>query len=322
MQWIIFSASLPSKTSSSPRVALWRRLQRLGAVAPVGGVYVLPAQEATLEAYQWLAQEIRQAQGEAVVMHVERFEGLSDAQVIAIFQAARREDYAKLEPQVQTLETAIAAARLPDEHGDLRESLEKLRRRHAEIQRIDYFACPEGGQLAGRLARIAQALVSQDDTAATIARADRAAYQGRRWVTRPRPHVDRLACAWLIRRFIDPAAPIRYADDPAPDEVAFDVEGAPFGHHGQLCSFETILRAFALDDSALQRIAEIVHEIDLHDGHYTHPEIAGIDAVLAGWQRTELADTDREVYGLALFDGLYAALAQQASGGPLPAGGC
>jgi hypothetical protein len=307
MQWIVFSASLPSKTSSSPRVTLWRRLQRLGAVAPVGGVYVLPTQEVTVEAFQWLAQEIHQAQGEALVMHVERFEGLSDAQMIALFQAARREEYAKLESHLQALETTAMATPLADDQGELREALEKLRRRHAEIQRIDYFASPEGGQFATRLARIAQTLASQDATAAEVPHVDRATYRARRWVTRPRPHVDRLACAWLLRRFIDSAAPIRYADDPAPDEVAFDVEGAHFGHNGQLCSFETMLRAFALDDPALRAIAEIVHEIDLRDGHYTRPELPGIDAILAGWQQTELADADRETYGLALFDGLYAA---------------
>jgi hypothetical protein len=159
--------------------------------------------------------------------------------------------------------------------------------------------------VAARLGRIQEALAPA--VAEPVVPAAIAAYHAARWVTRPRPHVDRLACAWLIRRFVNPAAPIRYAAQPAPGEVAFDMVDAAFGHTGSLCTFETMLRAFGLDEPALQAVAEVVHEIDLRDGRYARPETAGIDAVLAGWQGADLADAEREVRGLALFDGLYAA---------------
>jgi hypothetical protein len=120
--------------------------------------------------------------------------------------------------------------------------------------------------------------------------------------------VDRLACAWLIRRFLNPQAMIRYAPNPLPDEIAFDMPDARFGHHGNLCTFETMLRAFGFDDPALHAVAEVVHEIDLRDGVYTRLETTGIDAVLRGWLRLDLPDADREARGCALFDGLYAAL--------------
>src|SRR5512144_1804660 len=100
MNWLVFSYSLPGKSGSGPRVNLWRRLRRLGAISPAGGAQVLPARDDCLEAFQWLAREIRQAKGEAVVMRVEQFEGLSDQQLIDLFHAAREEDYAEIERQV------------------------------------------------------------------------------------------------------------------------------------------------------------------------------------------------------------------------------
>src|ERR687893_1042446 len=108
MTWIVFSYSLPSKGSSSPRVTLWRRLRRLGAIAPAGGVHLLPARDECLEAFQWLAQEIRQAQGEAMVLHVARVDGLTDPQIIALFQAARTEEYLELDAEATVLEHAVA----------------------------------------------------------------------------------------------------------------------------------------------------------------------------------------------------------------------
>jgi hypothetical protein len=308
MHWVVLCYSLPSKTSSSPRVTLWRRLRRLGAISPAGGAYILPAREECVEAFQWLVQEIRLAQGDALLMHVEHFDGLSDAQLIELFHAARQEEYTELDAQAAVLEQAIPAAPELDALDGVRGELEKLRRRHADIARVDYFATSEGTQLASRLARIAQALAPLSPGERRVAPAALSAYRDRCWVTRPRPHVDRLACIWLIRRFIDPDAIIRYASAPESDEVGFDMAGGMFGHQGQFCTFETMVRAFGLDDEALRIIAEIVHAIDLRDGRSTRPEIAGIDAVLHGWLQADLADEERERAGVALFEGLYQAL--------------
>src|ERR671933_611539 len=240
MEGVVFTYSLPSKAGSSPRVTLWRRLRRLGAITPAGSIYVLPAREDCIEAFQWLAQEIRQARGDALVMHVGQFAGLPDPQVIALFQTARAEDYAALDTEAATLEQIAAAADDPEERSRIQEMLERLRRRHAEIVRVDYFDCPEGTRVAARLGRIQQALAPA--AVEQVVPAAIAAYHAARWVTRPHPHVDRLACAWLIRRFVNPAAPIRYAAQPEPGEVAFDMVDAQFGHTGSLCTFETMLR--------------------------------------------------------------------------------
>ncbi len=307
MAWVVFSYSLPSAGRSSPRVAVWRRLRALGAVSPKGGVHVLPARDECVEAFQWLAQEVEQAKGEALLMRVERFEGLSDAQLIALFQEARKEDYAALDERAADLEKNLTGSRKRDPKDDApaRELLTKLRREYAEIARIDFFTSPAGAQVASRLAKIEEALSPSRPDDMPVAPAALAAYRNKRWVTRPSPHVDRLACAWLIRRFINPRAVIRYSNAPLSDEVAFDMSQGPFSHHGNLCTFETMIKAFRLDDPAMGTIAEIVHEIDLRDGRYVRPEVPGIDAILRGWMSR--ADADREAHGVALFDGLYAA---------------
>jgi hypothetical protein len=308
--WLVFAYSLPSKAQSSPRVALWRRLRRLGAITLTGGIHVLPAREEDLEAFQWLAEEVQQAKGEAVVMRVAQFEGLADADLIERFRRVRAEDYAGIETQASALEEHLCASLKTEERARLRERLERLRRQHADIARIDFFDAPEGGFAASHLARIAQALAAGEVVPVSVAPAARESYRHRRWVTRPRPHVDRLACIWLIRRFIDPAALVRYANAPEADEVAFDMRDGVFSHRGNLCTFETMVLAFGLDEPSLHLMGEIVHEIDLRDGRYTHPETAVIDAVLKGWLLRGFSDQELEAHGVALFEGLYVAFAR------------
>jgi hypothetical protein len=309
VEWVVFSYSLSTK-SSSPRVALWRRLRRLGAISPAGGLYVLPARDECVEAFNWLAQEIRQARGEAVVMRVERFEGLTEQDLIALFNRARGEEYAQLDAQITSLEKLK-----PKERAQLKDAVEKLRKQHAEIARVDYFGSAAGTRVAGRLATLAQSLSSDRAPAPPIPPSSISAYRGKTWVTRPRPYVDRLACAWLIRRFIDPDAVIRYSPQPEPGQVAFDMEeGGEFGHRGSLCTFETMCRAFSLDDAGVRGLAEIVHEIDLRDGQFVPPAAPGVDAVLDGWHRANLTDAELETHGLALFEGLYQHFAHSPTG--------
>lgn len=317
MEWIALSYTLPARGTSSARVNLWRRLRRLGALTMAGGASILPARPECVEALQWMAQEIAQADGEALVMRIEEFDGLSDGELMERFRDARRADYAELDAQVDQLDRSVA------EHAEARswsrhlEALARLRRRHAEIARIDYFGAPEGMQVGAHLARVAAVLASHDGTSAAIEPVSVATLRGRSWVTRPRPHVDRLACIWLIRRFVDSAAAIRYAERARDGEIAFDMRDARFGHQGKHCSFETMVAALALDDPVLRAMGEIVHEIDLRDGLYQRPEVPGIDAILHGWLLADFSDAERESHGVALFEGLYDSLKE---GAAAPAG--
>ncbi len=308
MHWIVFSYSLPARSRSGARVMVWRRLSRLGAVATTSGVYVLPARDECVEALQWLAQETRQAKGDALLVRVAQFEGLSDTQLIDTFNRAREEEYRALDAQAALLEKASRSKARLDARDEAQDRLRRLRKRYLDIARVDYFKCPEAAMVAARLDRIEQALAPGPGARLPKPAATIAEYTDRHWVTRPRPHVDRLACAWLIRRFVDPRASIRYSAHPESGEVAFDMPRAQFGHQGNSCTFETMLQAFGLDEPALRAMADIVHEVDLRDGLYSRPHAEGIDAVLSGWLKANLTDAELEAHGVALFEGLYRSL--------------
>lgn len=287
MRWLALAYSL-SDPSSSRRVAVWRRLRQLGSVSPAGSLHLLPESDEAREAFGWLAQEIRDGGGQALLLEVERLEESERARVVEAFRAARDEDYRKLIDEIgQSHDRAKG---------------EKLRRRFDEISRIDWFAAAEGPRAAAALARL------EEKPEPVAPAADPASYRGRTWVTRPRPHVDRLSSAWLIRRFVDADARIRYSVEPQEEEVSFDLPGADFGHSGNLCTFETLLGAFGLDDPALRALAAIVHEIDLRDGLTSPPEAAGIDGILRGWLAAGWPDEELERHGIALFEGLYQSL--------------
>ncbi|CAN5126912.1 chromate resistance protein [soil metagenome] len=308
MRWIALSYSLPAESTSSRRVALWRRVRRLGAVSLSGGFYLLPANEETVESFRWLAEEIRAAGGAAFALRVEGFEDDGERDVIDLVQRARDEEYADIASRAVDLGNAAREADA-DDRPAIGEHLDKLRKRFAEARRIDFFHAPAGKGAASAIDRAAAALSDRPAEREEIAPVDAGAYRGRTWVTRPRPHVDRLACAWLIRRFIDPDAEIRYAEKPDAGQVSFDMRGAEFGHSGPVCTFETMVEAFRLGDPALTIIKEIVHEIDLRDGASARPETVGIDSILNGWRASDIPDADLEQHGIALFEGLYRTLA-------------
>lgn len=308
MAWLAFTYSLPSKGSSNPRVTAWRRLQRLGAVSLPGGVYLLPEQTDTLESLQWLAQEIKHAQGEALVIRVAAFEGLSEMDVISHFHDARRPEYEELAEQVTGLLAALPDDASQEKRLEVLDSLEKLRKRHAEIAKRDFFRTPEGGAVAAKLAQLSTRLTVDSTPMEAVEPVNLADFKGKVWVTRPHPFVDRLASTWLIRRFIDAGAVIRYRDAPEAGEVGFDMLDARFNHVGNLCTFEVVIAAFGIDAPGLLPLAEIIHDLDLQDGLYARPEAAGLEAVMSGWRHLPLTDDELEVRGVTLFEGLYQSL--------------
>lgn len=320
MRWLVFSYSLPTKAQSSPRVTLWRRLRRVGAISAKTGIHLLPHRDDCVEAFQWLAQEVKQAQGEALILYVDQVDGLSDPEIVELFRAARQVEYEKITAEAATLAATLEqrqknrAAAGDDPLEEVRGAIAKLRKRHNDSLRIDFFDCPAATGAAAALMQLEQA-VSPLDTPEALSTATLAEYYSRRWVTRPRPFIDRLACAWFIRRFINAEAPIRYSTKPEPDEVAFDMPEAEFGHQGNRCSFEVMVQRFGLEKPGVGAIAEIVHELDLHDGQYTHPEADGLDTIVRGWLLMGLSDQELEAQGLALFDGLYANVAERGVGG-------
>jgi hypothetical protein len=269
-------------------------------VSPTGSLYLLPESAEHREAFDWLAQEIKEAGGEALILAIDLLD--AEEQIKDLSRRARGEEYGKLAAEIEQISRS-------GDRAALRDQLEKLRRRLAEIARLDFFQTAEGAGARAALARLEAAVSQTDKPAPAVPRVEIERYRGKRWVTRPRPHVDRLASAWLIRRFVDPKAAIRYSDAPKKGEVSFDLRGADFGHRGQLCTFETLIASFGLDgDPALASLAEIVHAIDLADGTSARPEIPIVDGVLRAWAAAGWSDQELERHGIALFEGLYRTL--------------
>lgn len=312
MTWLVFTYSLPAGDRSSPRVAVWRKLTRMGAVNPHNGVYILPARDECFESFQWLSKEVHQYGGESLLMRVESFEGLTNAEVIGLFQQKTDKDYEEIESLLQALEKAAKKKLSSDNRLKYHSELQKLRKAQQDVLRTDFFNSPAGARIVSSFARLDRMLSEEDTTEAAISKVCKDDFKKKIWVTRPRPHVDRLSSAWLIRRFIDPDAEIRYSKIPQKGEIGFDLkEGGTFGHVGKFCTFETMLSAFELQEAALWKLGEIVHEIDLRDGLYMHPEIIGVDLVLKGWLLTGMTDQELELHGIHLFEGLFQALQKE-----------
>lgn len=298
--------SFSAAAGSTARVGAWRRLKRLGAISPRHGLYVLPRREPCVEAALWLSQEVEQAGGEALVMYVEAFVGLDDDQLVLQFHAAVAERYQPFEQRLAEVARRLAG----DERdaglvADLGAEIERVQAEFDDISQTDYFDSPAGRTIAATIQRLREDLSSWSREPVRVPRQDLEVYRGRAWVTRPRPYIDRTACAWLIRRFIDPPAEIRYRTRPQADEVPFDMTLGEFRHVGNRCTFEVMLEAFGLEEPGLRPIAEIVHEIDLRDGRYARPEARGVEAVLSGWHSAGLSDEEIERSAQTLFDGLY-----------------
>lgn len=301
MEWLVLAFTFRGQGASTARVAAWRRLKRFGAVSPRHGLWVLPSRAECLEAAQWLSQEVEHSGGETLVMTVSEFEGLDDADLVALFREAAATHYGPLLERIAEAGQRAARAE-PDTHG-LATTIARLEEELADMRRIDYFDAPEGQESTAALRALRERLNPTDEQP-SIPQRDADEYRGRTWVTRPRPYVDRLACAWLIRRFVDPRGKIRYRDRARANEVAFDMPGGEFEHVGPLCTFEVMLQAFGLDSPGLGAVADIVHEIDLRDGQAPRPETAGVEAILSGWLEAEMDDPALEAAGIALFDGL------------------
>lgn len=310
-RWLLLVHQLPS-TPSNLRVRTWRRLQQLGAIAVKQAVYVLPDSAATREDFEWLKAEIVAAGGEATVFASDSVDAWSDDELVEDFRRARQEAYAAIALDIeQVLELHTKRARAKRRPPAPRATLEKFRRRLADVERVDFFGSAGRDRVVQLLAALTER-VSMRATgpapASSAADQHAEAYQGRLWVTRPRPGVDRMASAWLIKRFIDPQARFDFVHDraAAPREaLPFDMFGVELSHHGAHCTFETLCERFAISDASVSRLGEIVHDLDLKDGRFGAPETAAVGYVIEGIQLTFEEDDTLLAHGITLFEALY-----------------
>jgi len=312
--WLLLIVSVPPEPSSL-RVRIWRKLQALGAVALKNSVYLLPFTPENYEQFQWLAQEVPKSGGDATLLKVDRIENMRVDDVIRLFHKARdrgyrplAERYRKLLPSLDRKATGATASRRDEELARLARELERLRE-------IDFFDAP-GYQEVKRLKETIEMRLHPPSAGGAPGTAEIPldSLKGRRWVTRPRPHVDRIASAWLIKRFVDLEAEFLFAppeEFPA-EAIPFDAMGAEFGHHGEDCTFETILKRCGLRDRRLGQLAEIVHEVDLRDQKFHRDEARGFDLAIRGLLGALKDDQQVLAHGMTLFDGLYATIGERA----------
>lgn len=318
-RWLLFVHQLPASPSHL-RVRTWRRMQKIGAVAVKQAVHVLPDSPEAREHFEWLRAEVHSAGGEASVFSGDCVDRWAHDALVEEFRRSRQDAYGALASAIEDVVARLEAPR-PSRRGRrpaTRRLLAGFRERLSAIEQIDFFGSAGRERAATLLRRLEDHMGG-----ATFGRrtgdadqADRAAYAGRVWVTRPRPGVDRMSSAWLIRRFIDPAARFAFATDrdrlPQPDAVPFDMFGVDFSHRGDACTFETLCDVFALTDPALGPIGGIVHDLDLKDDRFGVPEASTVAAVIEGLQLATPDDDELLQRGMVLFESLYQAFAQRA----------
>jgi hypothetical protein len=250
--------------------------------------------------------EIERGKGSAALCEAKFLDGVSDDDLRDLFNKARDVDYAELESDLR--KTGSSRLRRGGRQGDIRVKLEKAAHRLKTIAEIDFFGANGRGRVESLLSRLEHSFIVHDGPAAGDSKLLKSA-EAKMWVTRRDIHVDRIACAWLIRRFIDPKAQFKFVPDKkyrgGPGELRFDMAGAEFTHEGDNCSFETILERFSLADPALRAIGEIIHDLDLKDGKFRRAETSGIGHILDGIALTQRNDMDRVARGASLLDDVY-----------------
>jgi len=322
LTWLLFVHRLPPKPDYL-RVKVRRRLDRIGAVAIKNSVYVLPDRSDTSEDFQWLALEIQRDGGEALVCRSELIAGISDEDIVARFNAERDEAYRSIRESAAADfdESELATVSSDtDWRETVRTSCARAQRRLDEVIRLDFFGA-EGRSHAEAELRRFQDLLHRTSPQRPDARGDKATedpqrdsgaephLSGATWVTRAGVFVDRMASAWLIRRFIDGEASFKFVDvaryEGAPGELRFDTMPGEYTHVGDMCTFEVLVERFKLHDAGLVAIAEVVHDIDLKDDKFARAEAPGIEAVLTGIVNAVADDDARLSAAFPIFDALY-----------------
>ena len=297
--WLMIVFSLPA-TRTSERVEVWRRLKRIGAL-PLGPPgYVLPHSPQNQEQFEWLAAAIRDYKGQASVIQVRAIDNLPAAELVRRFNDARSIEYKELIEELgrmQRQKDGTVSGQQPA----------RLRRRLDEIASIDFFHCA----LRGETEELLQRALGRDLKGGSSGIARKSEFYNKTWVTRPRPGIDRVSSAWLIRRFIDPKAKFAFSSQPIRmrGAIFFDTfDGTGFTHKEDRCTFETLCKEFRINDPKVSTLAQIVHDADLRDEKFGRVEGQAIEAALTGWAEQSLADNEILKRGMQLFEGLYRSL--------------
>lgn len=308
-RWLLFIMQLPTRPAA-PRIKLWRRLQQIGSVALRGSVYVLPHTAQAREDFEWLRSEVVTAGGQASILLAQALTTDEHAAILQAFRDARAPDFKDLAASVGRLVTARKTSS-PTMRRTAERALRAAQQRLAELEAINFGGSPERDAAAAAISALTSRLATSersDDMPAKTRQLSPDALKGRTWVTRPRPGVDRMSSAWLIRRFVDPQARFEFrsaAPPPTSRDVPFDMFGVELGHDGERCTFEVLASRLGIEDRAVKRLGEIVHDVDLKDRRYGHPESAVVHELVEGLRRAHADDHRLLEHGMTMFGGLY-----------------
>jgi len=305
-RWLLLAHQLPARRSNA-RVKTWRRLQHVGAVPARNSVYVLPNTERCREDFEWIRAEIVALGGEATLFAADALDADGAADIVATFQRVREADYHDLKRTAERLLRASRSSR--SRRGldavRLRRAVRALRHRFTEVEQIDFFNARGRQEVAASLTWLEPiAIERQPSGRSRDQRLSPGDFQSRRWVTRPRPGVDRMASAWLITRFIDAGATFAFVEQPGPSDVAFDMYSGDFGHRGSSCTFEVLAERFALTFPTIARVGQIVHDLDMKESRYAAPDTSTVGRLIAGLQLQYADDHVLLHHGIALFETL------------------
>jgi hypothetical protein len=305
MLWLLFLHQIPP-TPAYLRAKVMRRLNQLGAWPVKNSAYLLPSSDEAIEDFEWLRAEVEQQGGEAWLFRSEAIRGISNEALQEAFRKLRAPDFAALIESARELLEAPSTDESP---------FRKLKRRYEELCRIDFFGAPGRRELEVLMGEIERTFAPPPPGAS----GPPAEFKARTWVTRKGVKVDRIGSAWLIRRFIDPAARFVLVDPAtyrhAEREIRFDMFEGEFTHQGDLCTFEVLVRFLGSGDAALAAVAEIVHDIDLKEAKFQRPEVAGISLLIDGIAARHADDLRRLEEGSTIFESLYSQMQCRAKGG-------
>jgi hypothetical protein len=304
-RWLLLAFQLPTHPSNA-RVKTWRRLQQIGAVPTRNAVYVLPNTEPCREDFEWLRAEIVTLGGAATVFAADALDREGGEDIVATFQQAREADYRTLTRDAGRLLASAKGRASAVTREKTPRAVRALRERFSQIERIDFHQAGARQKAAEALAALDQAMQPARPKArrgdAPVRGAGRV--RGRRWVTRPRPGIDRMASAWLIRRFIDPKATFVFLDRPAKADLPFDMYSGEFSHQGGRCTFEVLCERFAIADTAVTRIGHIVHDLDLKETKYASPDAPAVGRMVEGLRAVHADDHVLLDQGMGMFEAL------------------
>ena len=307
-RWLLLIHQIPP-VPAYLRVKIGRRLARMGAVALKNSVYLLPKSDTSVEDFQWVRAEIVESSGEATIVDANLVDGLSDGAAETLFRKARDTDYELVAEQARTLSKQSRGKLTNEKREALEADIVRLERRVSEIVSVDFFEASGRERITSLLRELRHRLEPSDATPSSPT-VNREAYRARVWVTRAGIHVDRIASAWLIRRFIDTEATFKFVPPKGyvlePNELRFDMFEAEFSHEGQQCTFEVLCQRMALKEPGLRALSEVIHDIDLKERKFARPETDGVAAQIAGIGLLHREDAARLAHGSALCEQLLA----------------